>query len=180
MFAATEQDMTVGMHMHYHYFPPPPMPPVPFYPHPAIGMIRDKLCSTVKADNRKAAKTGAKTKVLLPPHLPLMGPLTHGVGKENTGIQQVWMGAGIGVHPFGGVGFVVLEGKPAAGMLSNCLGCWCVAPGFDMMLPFVGLDFVMIPTRGISVFYGPAPLALDLFVLLLSLLRDLFDYILSK
>jgi hypothetical protein len=179
MFAGTEQDMTVGMHLHYHYLPPY-MPPTPFYPHPAIGQIRDKLCGAVKADNRKAAKTGSKTKILLPPHLPIIGPLCTGVPKENTGIQQVWMGAGIGVHPFGGIGFVILEGKPAAGMLSNCLGCWSVAPGFDMMLPFIGLDFVMVPTRGVSVLYGPAPLALDLFVLLLSLLRDLFDWILSK
>jgi hypothetical protein len=179
MFAATEQDMTIGLHMHYH-FVPPLMPPTPFYPHPAIGLIKDKLCTSVKADNRKAAKTGAKTKVLLPPHLPLLGPLTTGMAKENTGVQTAWMGAGIGVHPFGGIGFVVLEGKPAAGMLSNCMGCWGVAPGLDMMLPFVGLDFIMIPTRGPTVFYGPAPLALDLFVFLLAMLQNLFDWILSK
>lgn len=179
MFAGTEQDMTVGMHLHYHFLPPY-MPPTPFYPHPAIGFIQDKLCGSVKADNRKAAKTGSKTKILLPPHLPLLGPLCTGMPKENTGIQQVWMGAGIGVHPFGGIGFVILEGKPAAGMLSNCMGCWSVAPGLDMMLPFIGLDFVMIPTRGVSVLYGPAPLALDLFVFLLAMLQNLFDWILSK
>lgn len=179
MFAGTEQDMTVGMHLHYHYLPPL-MPPTPFYPHPAIGFIQDKLCGSVKADNRKAAKTGSKTKILLPPHLPILGPLCTGMPKENTGIQQVWMGAGIGVHPFGGIGFVILEGKPAAGMLSNCMGCWSVAPGLDMMLPFIGLDFVMIPTRGVSVLYGPAPLALDLFVFLLAMLQNLFDWILSK
>src|SRR5262245_4133592 len=112
MFAATANDMTVGMHFHYHFTPPSPAP-IPFYPHPAIGFIKDKLCGSGKADGRQAAKTGAKTKVLVPPHLPWIGPLVTGTAKENTGVQQAWMGAGIGVHPFGGIGFVTLEGKPA-------------------------------------------------------------------
>lgn len=180
MFAGTENDMTIGFHMHYHLVPMPAPTPVPFYPHPAMGILGDKLCENVKADNRKAAKTGTKAKVLMPPHLPLIGPLTTGVAKENTGLQQVWMGAGIGAHPFGGIKFVVLEGKPAAGMLSNCMGCWGTAPGCDMMLPFIGADFVMIPTRAVTVMYGPAPLAIDLYVLLLSMIGNVFEKILSK
>lgn len=179
MFAGTENDMSVGMHLHYHYLPPV-MPPTPFYPHPALGIARDKFASKTKVNNRKAARTGTKFKVLMPPHLPLIGPLTHGVGKENTGIQQGWMGAGIGVHPFGGIGFVVIEGKPALGFLSNLMGCWCVAPGFDMMLPFVGLDFLMIPTHAPTVLYGPAPLALDLFVLLIAMIECVLDYLVGK
>ncbi|MFC1706201.1 hypothetical protein ACFL59_05160 [Planctomycetota bacterium] len=180
MFAGTENDMTVGMHQHYHYSPPPPMPPVPFYPHPALGFARDKFATKTKIDNRKAARTGSKTKILAPPHLPLIGPLTHGTGKENTGIQQLFVGVGIGVHPFGGIGFCTIEGKPAVGMLSSCLGCWCVAPGFDMMLPLVGLDLLMIPTRMPTVIYGPAPLALDLFVLIMSIVSDVLDYLINK
>ncbi|GIW70921.1 MAG: hypothetical protein KatS3mg102_0463 [Planctomycetota bacterium] len=181
MFAAVQDDMTVGMHLHYHFLYAPPFPPTPFYPHPAIGFLRDKFAAKTKIDNKKAARTGTKSKILLPPHLPYIGPFTHGTPKETTGIQQVWMGAGIGVHPFGGIGFIVIEGKPAAGFLSNMLGCWCVAPGFDMKLPFIGLDFVMMPGfRVPTVFYGPAPLAIDLFVLLLSIIEDLLDYLISK
>lgn len=180
MFAATEQDMGVGMHMHYHLPPPVLAPPTPFPSHAAMTFFDDKLATKTKVDNRKAARTGTKAKFLLLPHLPWIGPLSTGMPKDNTGAQQILMGVGIGVHPFGGLGFVTIEGKPAAGMLSTCLGCYGVAPGFDMMLPFVGLDFVMIPTRLPTVFYGPAPLALDLFVLILALVEALFDWIASK
>jgi hypothetical protein len=181
MFAGVQDDLTVGMHMHYHFLYAPPFTPTPFYPHPAIGMLRDKFAKKTKIDNKKAARTGTKSKIMLPPHLPYIGPFTHGMPKETTGIQVAWMGAGMGAHPFGGVGFVVIEGKPAAGFLSSMLGCWCVSPGFDMKLPFVGLDFIMVPGfRLPTVLYGPAPLAMDLFVLLLSIIEDLLDYLISK
>jgi hypothetical protein len=180
MFAGTELDMSVGMHQHIHLPWVVFAPPTPFYPHPAVGFIRDKLATKTKVDNRKAARTGSKFKILLVPHMPWIGPITHGTGKEGTGIQLGFMGAGIGVHPFGGVGFVTIEGKPALGMLSPLLGCWCVAPGFDMMVPFLGLDFLMVPTRMPTVLYGPAPLAVDLFVLLIANIECVLDYLIGK
>ena len=62
MFAGVENDMSVGMHLHYH-FVPPLMPPVPFYPHPAIGIARDKFATKTKVNNKKAARTGTKFKI---------------------------------------------------------------------------------------------------------------------
>ncbi len=181
MFAAVQDDMTVGMHLHIHYLYAPPFPPTPFYPHPAIGMLSDNFARKTRIDNKKAARTGTKSNVIMPPHLPYIGPFTHGMPKDKTGVQVAWMGAGMGAHPFGGVGFVVIEGKPAAGFLSGMLGCWCVAPGFDMKVPLLGLDFIMVPGfRFPTVLYGPAPLALDLFVLLLSMIEDLLDYLVAK
>jgi hypothetical protein len=194
MFAGTEQDLMVGVHFHQHkkVFPPVvPVPPfyVPMQPsfHPSLGPLRDKLAGTVKVDGRKAAKTGTKAKILLPPHLPVVyflgvGPMEHIMPKENTGIDQIFMGAGIGAHPFGGIGFVVVEGKPAAGMLSIALGCQCIG-GFDVMLPIPAwgiANALLIPTRGVSVLYGPAPLAIDLVVLAVAALQSLVDYLCNK
>ncbi len=189
MFAGTEQDLCVGIHFHTHgpVIPPPPpagpLPgPIPSI-HPAIGPIRDKLARTVTVDGRKAAKTGSIAKILMPPHLPIcyiaywgIGPMMAGP-KDGTGIDQILFGAGIGAHPIGGVMFVVIEGKPAAGFLCQSLSCTNIA-GFEMMVPTLP-NLLLVPTRGISVFYGIAPLAIDLCVLLVAIVQALLDYVVS-
>jgi len=189
MFAGTEQDLMVGVHFHQHnqLIPPHPLPlpPIPMIPsfHPSLGPLRDKLAGTVMVDNRKAAKTGTTAKILILPHLPIiyfagLGPMMHVTAKDGTGQDQIFMGAGIGAHPFGGLMFVVVEGKPGAGMLSLALACMCVG-GSDMMLPGI-VNLLLIPTRGPTVLYGPAPLAIDLLVLLVAMLENLLDFLCEK
>jgi hypothetical protein len=132
------------------------------------------------------ARTGDQFEILLPWHIPFMAFLSltpPGIAltlKLNGSVsekQTLIMGAGIGVHPFPGIKTVCIEGKPAAGMLSACTGCFHVSPSFCLDLPFVGLDLMVIPTRPVTVFYGPAPLNLDLVALLLAFLQGLLDAI---
>lgn len=183
MFAGTEHDMVVGIHFHLHnMIVPPPVVTVPFTPsiHPALAQLDDKLARTVKVDNRKAARTGSKASVNIPPHLPIIyfagiGPVMAGSFKDK---DQMFMGVGLGVHPLGGIGFVTIEGKPAVGMLCMSMSCMSCGP-VEMMIPAMP-NFLLIPTRMPTVLYGLLPLALDLLVILIAMIENLLDWLLDK